>query len=262
MDKLIDSVLDTYLRAYRSLIAVEPADENSITLSFPFHLAASHRVELTVTDMGNGRCIISDAARTLGELEDAGYRSAQIRKKLEAIATLSGLSMAKDYLLLESSYSDLGMSLQKFLETSKTIGDIYLVHRQRVPTEAKLVAEVKAVLDSKSLAYRERLKIHGQIEDHPFDLVIPANRHPGMAASVLGGQNTHATAEIWGFKCDDIRREENNANIKLVLIYDVRLATWSETSKKILQSRADVALPGDSLTDLASQLEKHGILTA
>lgn len=262
MERMIDSVLETYLQAYRSLIAVEPADENSVTLSFPFHLAANHRVELTVTDLGNGKCVISDAARTLGELEDAGYRTKRIRDSLEAISKLNGLTMARDYLLLESSYSDLGVSIQRFLETSKTIGDIYFVHRQRAPSETRLVAELKAVLDSRRLAYLEREKIRGEIEDHPFDLIIPPNKHAGMAATVLVAQNTHAMAEIWGFKCDDIRREKDNAAVKLVLIYDVRSGMWSETSKKILESRADVVLPGDSLTDLPQQLERHGILPA
>lgn len=52
MAKMIDRVLETYLRAYRGLIVVEPVDENSVTISFPFHLAANHRVEITVTDFG------------------------------------------------------------------------------------------------------------------------------------------------------------------------------------------------------------------
>ena len=67
-----DAVLDAYLRAYRDLIAVE-LDGDSATLSFPFHLAANHRVEITVTKFGGNRCILSDSARTLGEVQAAGY---------------------------------------------------------------------------------------------------------------------------------------------------------------------------------------------
>ncbi len=261
MAKMIDSVLDTYLEVYRGLIAVEAVDANSVTISFPFHLAGSHRVEITVTDLGNEKCIISDAARTIGELQDAGYSlTIPMKEKLERIANLSGLRIVNDYLLLESSYTNIGASIQKFLEISKMIGDVYLVHKQRGTPEKDLVAQVKTVLDSKSLLYRERDRIRGQIESHPFDLLVPPNGHPGMAVSVLGGQNTHTLAQVWGYKCDDIRHEKGNDNIKLALVYDVRFATWSDTSRKILESRADFALAGDSLRQLPMQLEKQGLV--
>jgi hypothetical protein len=67
-------------------------------------------------------------------------------------------------------------------------------------------------------------------------------------------------AQIWGFKCDDIRAEETNANTKLVLIYDVRASPWSDISKRILESRADIVLPGDSLKNLPLELDKQGII--
>jgi hypothetical protein len=261
MTKLLDSVLRTYLRLYRSLITVEPADEKSLTISFPFHLAANHRIEVTVTDLGNKRCIVSDGARTLGEVQDAGYLlTPQMRERLERIAGSFGLRIVNDHLLLESSYAAIGISIQKFLEASKVIGDVYLVHKQRPVPDEDLIAKVRTVLDSKKILYRQREKIWGELESHPFDLVTPPNGHPGLAVSVLGGQNTHTIAQIWYYKCDDIRRREQNKNIKLALVYDVRFEPWSDASKAILQSKADVVLPGDSLAELPAQLESQGIL--
>lgn len=137
MTKMLDSVLTTYLRVYKSLITTEPIDEKSITISFPLHLAANHRIEVTVTDLGKKRCIISDGARTLGEIEDAGYvLTPQIRERLERIANLSGLRIVQDHLLLDSSYAGIGAAIQNFLEAAKVIGDVYLVHKPRsVPDE-------------------------------------------------------------------------------------------------------------------------------
>jgi hypothetical protein len=261
MAKMIDSVLETYLRAYQGLIAVEPIDDSSVTISFPFHLAANHRIEITVTDLGSEKCIVSDGARTLGEIQDAGYSlTSQTKRRLEWIASLSDLRIVNDHLVLETAYADLGTSIQKFLEVSKTIGDVYLVHKQRADAGDELITQVRTVLDSKNILYRQREKIWGRLESHPFDLVAPPNGHPGLAVGVLGGQNTHALAQIWYYKCDDIRNREQNNNIKLALVYDVRFEPWSDTSKAILESRADVVLPGDSLKELPRQLESQGVL--
>lgn len=258
MGTIINSVLETYLDTYRNLIAIEPADENSVTLSFPFHLAAHHRVEVTVTDLGNQRCVISDAARTLGEIRDAGHSvTTHMKERLEKIANLSGLEIVEDHLVMETSYADVGASIQKFLEMSKMIGDVYLVHKQRETAEEDLVAEVKKVLDSKRFLYRLGEKLRGEIEVHSFHFVVPPNGHAGMAVKVLSGINTHTLAQIWGYKCDDIRREKRNKDTKLALVYDTRLEKWSNTSKAILETRADVAIPSDSLGDLGARLERQ-----
>lgn len=130
MTKVIESVLETYLSTYRDLIAIEYIG-NSAVISFPFHLAANHRIEVTVTDFGD-RCIISDSARTLGEVEAAGYSvTAQLKEKMETLAALPGLNFVDSHLILQCSHADLGPSIQKYLEASKMIGDVYLVHRQR-----------------------------------------------------------------------------------------------------------------------------------
>ena len=123
-----DAVLNIYLDAYRDLTEAEPAGEKSVMISVPLHLAAHHRVEITVTDIGNRRYVLSDGARTLGEIRAAGYSvSTRMKERLEGIANLSDLRIVEDHLLMDSSHADLGQSIQKFAETSKTINDVCLL---------------------------------------------------------------------------------------------------------------------------------------
>jgi hypothetical protein len=266
MSLAIDSALNDYLNAYRNLIETDrddpERDDRSITLSFPFHLAAGHRIEVTVTDWGGGRCVISDSARTLGEVEAAGYSvTHQMKERLEALAAPHGIHFVDTHLVLESAYQDVGESIQKFLETSKTIGDVYLVHKRRSEDSAQeLVNQVKTVLVSAKLPYRPKQKIQGKHEAHVIDLLVPSNGIPGLALNVLGGQNTHALAQVWYCKCDDIRLAAANNNIKLALIYDVSHDVWSEASKGYLKEKADVVLAGDSIKELPKRLTAEGVI--
>lgn len=260
MGALADSILAEYLKTYKELVVAEEAD-GAVTLSFPLHFSANHRLELTVTRLHGDEYIVSDQSRTLGELRDAGYRITQeITERLEGIARISGLRIVQNHLVLETKGKTLGADIQRFLEATKTIADVYLVHKIRPAMEKELLAEVKRILEAKSLKYEEKAKLRGEIEDHPFDLVVPPNGRMGIAVHVLAGQSTHTLAQVWGYKCDDIRREHQNDNVRVGLIYDVRHATWSEASRRILESRADLALPGTSLSDLPKQLTAKGVL--
>jgi hypothetical protein len=266
MTSAIDSALNDYLHTYKNLIETDrddpDRDDRSITLSFPFHLAAGHRIELTVTDWGRGRCLISDSARTLGEIEAAGYSvTPKMKERLEGLATPHGIRFVDTHLVLESTYGDLGQSIQIFLETSKTIGDVYLVYKRKSEDSAQeLIGRVKSVFNSAKLLYRSKQKIQGKHEAHMIDLLVRPNGLPGLALNVLGGQNTHALAQVWYCKCDDIRSARANKNIKLALIYDVGHDAWSEASKGYLQEKANVVLPGNSIDELPKRLAAEGII--
>lgn len=81
------------------------------------------------------------------------------------------------------------------------------------------------------------------------------NGLPGMALKVLGSQNTHSTAQIWAYKCEDIKRGGwRKAKNKLVLVYDER-NRWSDASRAILESRADVVLSSGSINLLPDELK-------
>ena len=112
------------------------------------------------------------------------------------------------------------------------------------------------IFDSRNLLYRLDDKVSGELETHPIDLVVPPNGNPGFALSVLSGQNTHTLAQVWGYKCDDIKRGgwyRPNKTV-LALVYDVRHQVWSEASRAILEHRADLVVASDSLEDLQSEV--------
>jgi hypothetical protein len=162
-------------------------------------------------------------------------------------------------LVLESTKRDLGASIQKFLELSKTLGDIYLVHKQRERPDEDLVQEVGTVLAANGLHYRLHEKIHGSLDVHPIDLVVPPNGHPGLAVAILNGQNTHSLAAFWYYRCDDIKAGKwyKDAKARLALVYDVRNQPWTETSRSILARKADIAVPSNALGELSVRLKSR-----
>ena len=249
-------ILERYVREYRRLLSAESVEDRSVTISFPFHLAGNHRIEITATKLDKDHYILSDAARTLGEVRDAGYSlTEQMKDRIERIAGAAALTIREGHLVMETSAKALAASIQRFLETAKMIGDVYLVYKNRVEPEIGLIPEIRRALASKNLLYREKEKLRGRIEIHSFDLLVPPNGHPGLAIGVVSGQNTHTLATSWYFKCDDIKRVEENRNVKLALVYDVRCGVWSDASRSILANKADAAIPSDSLRQLPEQFQ-------
>jgi hypothetical protein len=151
--------------------------------------------------------------------------------------------------------TELGFAIQTVLEFSKTIGDVYLIHKLRDEADKEVIDQVASVLKTSHIHFQRDKKISGELEKHPFDIVVNSNGLPGMAVKVLGGQNTHSTAQIWAYKCEDIRRGRwRKAKNKLVLVYDER-NRWSDASKSILESRADVVLSSGSINLLPDALK-------
>jgi hypothetical protein len=70
------SVVKAYLDAYKKLVVSESVTEGaagtSTAISIPLHFSGNHRVEVTVTEFSSGKYILSDMARTLGELAEGG----------------------------------------------------------------------------------------------------------------------------------------------------------------------------------------------
>ncbi len=259
MNTLLDSVLSTYLQSYRGLIEAEPLEGGSVLISFPFHYSADHRIEVAVTRVSDDQYIVSDMARTIEELRNAGHEvQASTVSRLEELAKSYGLTFKENYMILESRRDELGLSIQKFVEAAKTVGDVYLTYRPKfLAKEEDLVREVKDVLGRRSLPYRERDKVRGRIEKHSVDFLIPPNGRPGIAIAILSGSNAHLTAEAWGFKAGDIRQA--NPKLKVGLVYDVISTKWSSESTKILEQSADLAVPGNALSRLDEGLVREGI---
>lgn len=241
-------------------MSAKSVEDRSVTISFPFRLAANHRIEITVTKIGKDQYILSDAARTLGEVRDAGNTiTERMMARIERISGAAGISVRDGHLIMETSAKALATSIQRFLETAKMIGDVYLVHKNRMEPESVLVSQIRRELDSKNLPYREKEKLQGRIEAHSFDLLVPPNGHAGLAIGIVSGQNTHSLATSWYFRCDDIKLVEKNRNVKLALIYDVGCGIWSDSSRNIIADKADAAIPSDSLGELWDRFQ--GLVT-
>jgi hypothetical protein len=137
-----DAVLNAYVNSYRELIEVEQLGDDSVVLSFPFHLAANHRIEITVTKWNSGSYLISDSARTIGEVQAVGHTvTSQMMERLERIASASDLRLVDTTFILESSSAELGLSIQKFLEMTKTVGDVYLAHKQKERMDQEVISQ-------------------------------------------------------------------------------------------------------------------------
>jgi hypothetical protein len=114
MTATTDVVINAYINSYRDQIEAEELQDRSVVLSFPFHLAANHRIEITVTPWGTDRYLISDSARTIGEVQAAGYAvTTQMLDRIEGIASGCKLRLVDTTFVLESQASELGMSIQK-----------------------------------------------------------------------------------------------------------------------------------------------------
>jgi hypothetical protein len=255
-------VLKAYLRAYKKLVETELISEKSgprqsIALSIPLHIAANHRVEVTVTEFHSGKFILSDMAKTLSDLSESGKRiTADFRKRAEEIAKYYGASFRLDHLIMESDEEQLGNTIQRFAEACKTIGDANLIDREHVLHARQIVDEVKRIFVSRNLSFKEDQSIKGAVEKHSFDIYVPPNGRPGIAVKVVAGHNTHALAKIWAFNCWDVREANSESRLRLGLVLDEEDSEpWSKNSQKILQKGADIVARSNDLNAL-----EHGLM--
>lgn len=254
---LREEVLAYYLDAQRGLTELEQIDENNVVLSLPLHVSANTRIELAVTRISKEYFAISDMARTVGELKDAGYGiNAKLREKIESIAHTAGLKFAGNHLIRECSASEIGEAIHQFADAAKTIGDAYLTYRspKTKGDEDELVSRVRRVFTERQYVYKERQEVSGDIEKHTVDFYIPPNGSGGVALAVLANP-TQLLAEAWGFKTQDIKRAHKNLAVSVV--YDSSRA--KEVSKNILDKMADIPVPSNVIDELGDMLKRRGI---
>jgi hypothetical protein len=245
----LENILKNYFSTHKELIATEEVDESNAIVSFPLHFVGNHRVEVSVTKAMGGILLLSDIGRTISELRDYGYAvSPNLLSRMVQIAKPATVRIVNDNLVMDCRPEEIGSALHTFAEAAKTIGDAYLAFHVKTPPEKKLVEDVGNLLNELEIPYRADYKIHGKIDTHLVNFYLPPNGHPGLALEVLGGYNTHSTAQIWYFKCEDIRAFDSR--LKVGIVYDVEDASWSRKSQQILNNVADFALPSSDLPRL------------
>lgn len=256
MPDLLKSVLEQYLRAYQDLIAVEQIDSKSVSLSFPFHFASNHRIEVVITRATKNEYILSDSARIMSELRASGQViNKKLYERLEELGKSAGLKVIREHLILNSTRDRLGDSIQLFLETAKTIGDVYFVHREKGINDREIIAKVKNVLDSEQVVYQEKYSLSGEIEPHRFNFYVPPNGSRALALAILSTQNTHNAAQVWAFKTEDVKRQPVNRGLRVGIVFDTE-QTWTDESRRILESRADLVFTDKDVDRIAPHLHE------
>jgi hypothetical protein len=246
---LLNDVLKHYLSTHKELIATEQVDENNAIVSLPLHFVGNHRVEVSITKATDGLFLLSDLGRTIGELKEYGYAVSQnLLSRMVKIAKPANVRIVNENLVMDCRPDEVGTALHIFAEAAKTIGDAYLAFQVKTPSEKKLIEEVRNLLGERHILYKFAHKVHGKLDVHPIDFYVPPNGHPGLALEVLAGYNTHSTAQIWYFKCQDIRAFDSR--LKVGIVYDVEDSNWSKRSEAILHNVADFALPSNDLPSL------------
>lgn len=251
MPQLVDQVLENYFVTHRELIATEQVDESNVIVSFPFHYVGNHRVELSITKATGGLFLISDVGHTIGELKEYGYAVSQrLLARMVQIAKPANVRIVNENMVMDCRPEEVGVALHNFAEAAKTIGDAYLAFHVKAPSEKRLIEEVRALFSELQIAYKLGQRVHGKLDTHPVDFYIPPNGHAGLALGVLGGYNTHTTAQVWYFKSQDMRAF--NSRLKVEIVYDIEESNWSERSQAILSDAADFALPSSELRSLGN----------
>jgi hypothetical protein len=249
-------VVSKFFDFYKSDLESEYIDSSNVVLSFPVHFSGFHRIEITITQLDPNRFIISDGAKTLEELRNAGYAlNTKLKKRLELISRSASIRVVNDHLVAESNADLLGSSIQRFLEAAKTIGDAYLVQRASPSRDSNLMNRVSEFLATQQVLYQPKHSIRGKIENHTIDFYFPPNGVPGLALSVMNNP-TRQVAEAWAFKSSDIQRVDER--IKVGVVYEDEDA--GDSSKSILNGIADVSVPGSDIAALRQGLLTIGIL--
>jgi hypothetical protein len=250
--------VNRFLDFYRSDLDSETIDDSNVVLSFPVHFSGFHRIEITVTQLSADRFVISDGAKTIEELKNAGYDiSSKLRQRLEKISRLAQIRVVNDYLVSETDEMSLGSSIQRFVEAAKTIGDAYLVQRATPSKDTNLITLVTEFLAIQGAPYQTHRSVEGRIEKHSVDFLFPPNGVPGLALSVMRNP-TRMAAEAWAFKSSDIKAM--NTRMRVGVVYEAELA--SDRSKAILQGSVDVSVPSSEISMLAQGMRSIGLLEA
>ena len=255
---LREEVFKYYVDAQVGLTEIEQVDGNNVVVSLPLHFSGNTRVELAITKISDKYFAISDMARTLGELKDAGLGINQkLKDKIESLAKPAGLKFVGNHLVRECSATDIGEAIHQFADVAKTIGDAYITYRFRSEREDEdeLIKKVRHVFSERKYSYKEKQEVGGVIEKHTVDFYIAPNGSRGLVLAVLPNP-TQIIAEAWGFKTQDIKHADNRLTVSIV--YDASRA--KEVSKTILEKMADVPVASNLIENLGQRLEAAGVL--
>ncbi len=252
-------VLDAYLRAQKGLIEFEDLDANNCRVSLPLHYSAHARVELAITKLSRDQFLLTDEGQTVAELRNAGHATgSRVLERLREIIRIFKVDLDGISLVRMCNRKDLGTAVHELGEAAKTLGDAYLMPRDKEADpqiEETIKDKVRTVFRSSEYFYREDQTVPGKIEaaGHRVDFYLPPNGSNGLALEVLINPNK-LQAEAWGFRARDMK--DANAGLQIGFVYD---QVSKDLSRTIITSIADIAVSSAETTFLAELLNKHQI---
>jgi hypothetical protein len=252
-------VLDAYVNAQRELIQFEDVDKDNCVVSLPLHYSAHTRVELSVTRISKDRFLLTDQGQTLSELKDSGHPvGSRLYDRVQEIVRIWRIDLDGVSLVKMCRRKELGTALHELGEAAKTIGDAYLIPRDRETdprVEESLKDQVRHEFQREQYFYREQQDVPGRIETagHRVDFYIPPNGSKGLALEVLINPNK-LQAEAWGFRARDMK--DANQGLLVGFVYD---QVARDLSRTILGGIGDIALSSTELIFFNDQLHKYGI---
>lgn len=252
-------VLDAYLKAQKKLIEFEDLDKNNCRVSLPLHFSAHQRVELAITQLSKDQFLLTDEGQTVTELRNAGHATgSRVLDHLREIVRIWNVDLDGVTLVRMCARKELGTALHELGEAAKTLGDAYLMPRDKEPdpkVEESIKDHVRTTFKNERYFYREGQTVRGKIEEigHEVDFYIPPNDANGLALEVLIKPN-RLRAEAWGFRAHDMKQA--NQGLLVGLVYD---QVASDLNRHILGSIADIALPSSQMMFFSEQLRKYQI---
>jgi hypothetical protein len=178
-------VLDAYINSQKELIQFEDVDKDNCLMSLPLHYSAHTRVEIAITRISKNQFLLTDQGQTLSELKDAGHPvGSRLFDRVREIIRIWRIDLDGVSLVKTCRRKELGRAVHEIGEAAKTIGDAYLIPRDKEPdprVEESLKDEVRHAFQKEHYLYREQQNVPGKIENagHKVDFYIPPNGSNG-----------------------------------------------------------------------------------
>jgi uncharacterized protein DUF1828 len=253
------AILDKYFGAQKELVEVETIDERSVIVSLPIHFSAHTRVEVAVTKLNENQYALSDMAKVVGELEDAGHKvEGKLRERILNMIKISKVTLSGGALIRTCTEAQLGAAIHEFSEAAKTIGDAYLVYPRsggKSKAEDDLRAQVRKTFQQKRYMYKERGVVRGEVEEHKVDFLIEPNGAKGLALGVLV-EPDRLHAEAWGFRAQDIKKVTKDRLLVGLLYNDAKA---KDASRNIIEKVVDIAIASTEINAFGDTLERLGL---
>jgi len=256
---LATQILDRYFGAQKELVEVERIDDRSVIVSLPIHFSAYTRVEVAVTRLNENSFILSDMAKVIGELQDAGHNfEGRLRDRIVEMVKISKVSFSGTTLLRTCTEAELGNAILEFSEAAKTIGDAYLVYPRtggKSKAEDDIRMKIRKTFQQKRYMYKERGIVRGEVEEHKVDFLIEPNGARGLALGVLA-EPDRLHAEAWGFRAQDIKKVSKDRLLVGLLYNDAKA---KDVSRNIIEKVVDIAIPSTELSAFGETLDGLGL---